>query len=132
MTRNGVRRLAVAAVLSALLSACAGTLPSSVSEEAPAPKIAMAGRWLLAANNSPPCGMMFKSAADNQTGTIAPEGGCPGNFFTSRHWAFANGALQINDHNNDTLALLRTAGDHFEGESSGGLLITLSRTPSAH
>jgi hypothetical protein len=121
-------RAAAALAIGAALCGCAGTLPTSLSEEAPAPKVPMTGRWLLGAKDAPPCGMVFKAAANGQSGTIAPEGGCPGNFFTSRSWAFVNGGLQMNDHNGDTLAQLRPAGDRFTGESSGGgLSLTLSR-----
>jgi hypothetical protein len=116
-------RFAGAACVAAALSACAGTLPGAVSEEPAAPKIDMAGRWLLTAPNSPPCGMMFGAG-----GTIAPEGGCPGNFFTSRHWTLEQSGLVINDHNNEPLAQLHFVGGHFEGKATSGLSVTLARS----
>ncbi len=59
-------------------------------------------------------------------GTIAPEGGCPGNFFTSRKWTFEEGALLIRDFKGQTLARLAYSGDHFQGEDASGAL-TLAR-----
>jgi hypothetical protein len=59
-------------------------------------------------------------------GTIAPEGGCPGNFFTSRKWTFEHGMLIVRDFKNQPLAQLSYSGDHFEGEDANGKL-TLSR-----
>jgi hypothetical protein len=65
-------------------------------------------------------------AAFAPQGTIAPEGGCPGNFFTSRKWTFEHGMLIIRDFKSQPLAQLSYAGDHFEGEDATGKL-TLSR-----
>ena len=59
-------------------------------------------------------------------GTIAPEGGCPGNFFTSRKWTFEHGMLIIRDFKNQPLAQLSYSIDHFEGQDASGKL-TLSR-----
>ena len=59
-------------------------------------------------------------------GTIAPEGGCPGNFFTSRKWTFEHGMLIIRDFKNQPLAQLSYSVDHFEGQDASGKL-TLSR-----
>jgi hypothetical protein len=59
-------------------------------------------------------------------GTIAPEGGCPGNFFTSRKWTFEHGMLIIRDFKNQPLAQLSYSGDHFEGQDANGKL-TLSK-----
>ena len=60
-------------------------------------------------------------------GTIAPEGGCPGNFFTSRKWTFEHGMLIIRDFKNQPLAQLSYAGDRFEGEDASGGKLTLSK-----
>ncbi len=57
-------------------------------------------------------------------GTIAPEGGCPGNFFTSRKWAFEDSELVIRDFKGQTLARLAYSGDHFQGEDGA---LTLAR-----
>ena len=51
-------------------------------------------------------------------GTIAPEGGCPGNFYTSRKWTFEQGSLVIRDHNGQPLGQLALAapGRFDEGD----------------
>jgi hypothetical protein len=59
-------------------------------------------------------------------GTIAPEGGCAGNFFTSRKWTFEHGMLIIRDFKSQPLAQLSYSGDRFEGEDANSKL-TLSR-----
>jgi hypothetical protein len=116
-------RFGSVAFAAATLSACAGTLPGAVSEEPASPKVEMAGRWLLTAPNSPPCGMTF-----GESGSIAPEGGCPGNFFTSRHWALEQNELIMRDHNNEPLAQLRFVGGRFEGKATSGSSVTLARS----
>jgi len=131
MREGEVIRAAGACALAALLAACAGTLPG-VEEAAPAPKIEMGGRWLLAASNAPACGVSFTVAADGQSGNIRPEGGCPGDFFTSRQWAFTGDQLIINNHNGEPLAQLRFVGGHFEGKAASGLQITLARSLLPH
>ena len=50
--------------------------------------------------------MNFAHTPAAAQGTIAPEGGCPGNFFTSRKWTFEHGALIIRDHKSEVLAEL--------------------------
>jgi hypothetical protein len=124
---------AAAAALLVSLAGCAGSggLLPGVEQKAPAPKVDMAGRWLVVTPNAPSCGMIFGGGGDG--GTIKPEGGCPGDFFTSRHWAIENGELVIRDHNSEPLAQLRLAEGHFEGKSIKGLQVTLSRAaPSAN
>jgi glutathione S-transferase len=53
--------------------------------------------------------MNFAHAPGTGQGTIAPEGGCPGNFFTSRKWTFEHGALIIRDHKSEVLAELTSS-----------------------
>ena len=60
-------------------------------------------------------------------GTIAPEGGCPGNFFTSRKWTFEHGMLIMRDFKGRPLAQLSYSGDHFEGQEANGGALTLSK-----
>jgi len=71
--------------------------------------------------------MTFAAPAPTE-GTIAPEGGCPANFFTSRHWVFEQGALVIQDHTRKLLVVLKpnTAG-RFEGELPNGEVVWLER-----
>src|SRR5262249_61539901 len=54
----------------------------------PPPPVNMAGRWTLTAPGTGGCAMNFGATPGAAEGTIAPEGGCPGNFFTSRKWVF--------------------------------------------
>jgi hypothetical protein len=111
------------------------------------PPVDMAGRWRLSAIPGRACFMNFAdtqspagtpSAPDGVAappapapafaiqGTIAPEGGCPGSFFTSRKWTFEHGMLIIRDFKNQPLAQLSYSGDHFEGQDANGKL-TLSK-----
>jgi len=124
-------RIASAALLTLALAGCAGEQlslgGSSSTTPPPAPPLAMAGRWMLAEPNAPPCGMNFGGAPGARQGSIAPEGGCPGMFFTSRHWTLADGALTINDHENQPLARLTRAGALFRGQSTTGTPVTLAR-----
>src|ERR1700746_2000034 len=53
-------------------------------------------------------------------GTIAPAGGCPGNFFTSRKWTFEHDMLIIRDHKNEALAELSFSAGRFQGQAPGG------------
>jgi hypothetical protein len=117
---------AAASVLIALsLGGCAGGSFGGLA--APAPDTSMAGRWILAAPNAPSCGMNFAGAPDARHGTVSPEGGCPGNFFMSRGWTLEQGALLINDEDNQPLAHLSETGGRFEGQSTAGMPVTLSR-----
>jgi hypothetical protein len=98
------------------------------------PPVDMAGRWRLAAVSGAACFMTFGDVAGAPgapgtaiaQGTIAPEGGCPGNFFTSRKWTFEGGELIIHDFKGQPLARLAYSGDHFQGEDASGTL-TLAR-----
>jgi hypothetical protein len=120
------------------LTGCSGdrvtaSSPSSSSGEraaaAPAsPSVDMAGRWRLVAAAGGACGMTFTAPAGAAEGTIAPEGGCPGNFFTSRRWLFEQGSLVIRDHNGQTLTQLKQdPTGRFEGQTAKGELIWLAR-----
>jgi hypothetical protein len=89
----------------------------------------MAGRWFLTSPGAGTCGMTFGAGTGSAEGTIAPEGGCPGNFFTSRQWAFTpNGVLLIRDHTGAPLAQLASiAFARFEGKAVTGEIISLAR-----
>jgi hypothetical protein len=88
----------------------------------------MAGRWTLASTAGGACGMNFRAATSVGEGAIAPEGGCPGNFFTSRKWTYESAGLMIRDHTGKPLAQLASAGPaRFEGRTSEGAGLTLSR-----
>jgi hypothetical protein len=92
------------------------------------PPINMAGRWTLNSPGSGGCAMNFGAVAGASEGTIAPEGGCPGNFFTSRKWVFEESGLVIRDHTGQPLAQLAFAPpSRFDGRAAGGQAVTLSR-----
>jgi hypothetical protein len=94
---------------------------------APTPDLGMAGRWMLAAPNAPSCGMIFAAAPGAHEGKVAPEGGCPGRFFTSRRWKLEQAGLVIIDNENQPLATLSYADGHFDGQSNAGMPVTLTR-----
>jgi hypothetical protein len=142
----GTAKTVAALVLLASLAGCsAGSLFGSQPEAAPAPAPAaepeaepaaapppvdLAGRWQLSAAAGGACFMTFGkagAAAAVPQGTIAPEGGCPGNFFTSRKWAFEHGVLIIRDFKGRQLAQLSYLGAHFEGQDASGSALTLSK-----
>jgi len=128
---------AAAALLAlAALAACASNRaepPPEAAAPAPPPPppspppVDLAGRWKLAAEGSGACFMNFGDAPGATQGTIAPEGGCPGNFYTSRKWTFEHGVLILRDHKGEPLANLSFAGGHFEGHQTGGSALSLSR-----
>jgi hypothetical protein len=65
---------------------------------------------------------------DATEGTIAPAGGCPFNFFTSRKWTYSEAGMAVRDHNAQILAQLAPAGSNrFEGKTSAGQDVVLSR-----
>jgi hypothetical protein len=130
-------RIAVAAIVALTVAAAGGCAnhteaPPEVTAPPPPPPpqpppIDLAGRWRLTAAGGGGCFMTFAHNPGAPQGTIAPEGGCPGNFFTSRKWTFEHGALIIRDHKSDVLAELPFAGGRFEGRQTGGGTLTLSR-----
>ncbi len=93
-----------------------------------APPEPMAGRWQLAAVGASQCVVNFGGTPDSGEGTIAPEGGCPGSFYTSRKWTFEGGSLVIRDHKGDPLGQLALASPgRFDGKATSGQQVTLSR-----
>ena len=71
--------------------------------------------------------MNFGNAPGAGQGTIAPEGGCPGNFYTSRKWTYERGTLIMRDHKGEPLAELSFAAGRFEGHQPDGAAVSLSR-----
>jgi hypothetical protein len=106
--------------------AASGPPATNAGPRAPANAPAMAGRWVLSSTGAS-CVMNLTGAAGAGEGTIAPEGGCPGNFFTSRKWVFEGDALVLKDHKGDTLAKLSLAGERFDGQSAAGQAVSLAR-----
>ena len=122
-------RSGVIIALALTLAGCAGeqAVTGTTMVRPGAPPEPMAGRWMLASGPSQ-CGMNFGGTPEAPEGTIAPEGGCPGNFYTSRKWTFDQTGLVIRDHNAQPLAQLALAGPgRFEGKATSGQPITLAR-----
>jgi hypothetical protein len=72
--------------------------------------------------------MTFGAQPEASEGTIAPAGGCPYNFFTSRKWDYTTAGLIIRDHNAQQLALLTSTGDgRFVGKTNAGQDVSLGR-----
>ena len=122
----GAVRTGQGMLMAVMLGACAteqGPAPT------PTPQSDMSGRWLLSAPNAPPCSMEFGGAPGQVDGSIVPDGGCPGKFFTSKRWTFAQDTLTltITDRESVPLARLTLAGGGFAGKSAAGLPVTLSR-----
>ena len=119
-----------------LLAGCSGVgvglpgfgSPSTPPAEEPAAPISMAGRWVLGSPGRGQCVMTFAAAAPNALeGAIAPQGGCPGKFFTSRKWSMQHGELVMRDHTGKPLAQLSGEGGQFEGKAANGEPVTLTR-----
>jgi hypothetical protein len=114
-------RIAGGVGMALMLGACA-------SDPVAAPLSTMAGRWTLAAPNTPSCRMTFELApGQSNQGAIQPEGGCPGELFRSRSWALAQDTLTISDAKKQPLASLKLAQSGFQGTSTAGLPVTLTR-----
>ena len=129
---TAMRFVAIIALMTLALAGCAGEqavtgAPASGTRYG-APPEPMAGRWQLAASGASQCNMNFGGAPDLGEGTIAPEGGCPGNFYTSRKWTFEQGSLVIRDHNSQPLGQLALASPgRFDGKATNGQQVTLVR-----
>jgi hypothetical protein len=106
----------------------AGTAPGKGPGARIAPPVNLAGRWTLSSPGGSSCAVTLTAAADATEGTIAPAGGCPLNFFTSRKWTYEDTGLVIRDHNAQSLAQLApSAPNRFEGTATAGQSIVLSR-----
>ena len=72
--------------------------------------------------------MVLAATPGTGEGTIAPQGGCPGKFFTSRRWVYERDALVIRDHKGEPLARLAfSPPDRFEGQAGAGETISLTK-----
>ncbi len=92
-----------------------------------APPVPMAGRWTLQSEGRQ-CTMNFgQTAPAAAEGTVAPGGGCPGQFFTTRKWTYDSSGLLLSNHNSEPLARLTGAGAAFSGTATAGATVTLGR-----
>jgi hypothetical protein len=101
-------------------------------KEEPKTAYAMGGRWMLTSPNRGQCNMNFTGPPKATEGSIAPEGGCPGRFFTSRKWSIGEeGKIKIEDHNGNELVQLTPSGTGaamwFEGQAATGERVMLAR-----
>jgi hypothetical protein len=118
-------RTANGMLVALILTGCAG---EQIPLETATPQDAsMPGRWILATPNAPSCGFELSGAQGAHTGTIAPDGGCPGNFYLSRLWSMEGNTITIKDAESQLLARLNFIGTRFDGLSTTGIKITLSR-----
>src|ERR1700743_2021798 len=127
-------RHAILVLLSASLLAGCWTTDRPAAEEgantAPVapPPTSLSGKWTLSSTGAGSCPMTSGAQPQASEGTIAPAGGCPYNFFTSRKWNYTTAGLIIRDHNAQQLALLTPTGDgRFVGKTSAGQDVTLGR-----
>jgi hypothetical protein len=85
----------LAALLAGCWSADRPAVESTTVNAGPtaiAPPINLAGRWTLSSAGAGSCAMTFSVQPEAIEGTIAPAGGCPFSFFTSRKWTTARQA----------------------------------------
>ena len=140
MTNRSSRSAPAALLLASLvLPGCAGErfnngLFGSNAQQEPVttgsirPRMDMSGRWVLVSPGRGQCNMNFGGGPGAPNGGIAPEGGCPGNLFTSRNWNFEQSGLILRDHTGQPLAQLSAAGNaRFDGRSVAGEPVTLYR-----
>src|SRR5262245_14119430 len=108
------------------LTGCAGDRVPL--ESAPTQKdLSIPGRWILSTANAPTCGLEFGSAASGRTGSVSTHAGGPGKFYMSRRWSMVDGAITITGSENQPLAHFRLVGDRYEGQSTSGTPMILSR-----
>jgi hypothetical protein len=73
------------------------------------------------------CVMTLGDTTGAAEGSVAPAGGCPGNFFTSRKWTFEHDRLIIRNHKGEVLVELSFTGGRFEGQATNGAGVSLTR-----
>jgi hypothetical protein len=115
-------RLAVV-LLPLLLAGC--TTDAGPTQPAQPQGIDMNGRWMLS-NGVQTCGATFANA-DAASGTVRPEGGCPGEMFKSRQWSLENGRVVVRDHQAQPLATFSSGGLGLQGQGNDGQPLTLTR-----
>jgi hypothetical protein len=120
-----------------MLAGCAGERVNGLFSSGPQepvttgsirPQPNMTGRWVLVSPGRGQCNVNFSGGPGAPNGGVAPEGGCPGNFYTSRNWNFEQAGLILRDHTGAPLGQLSAAGHgRFDGRSIAGEPITLYR-----
>jgi len=89
------------------------------------PPVDVAGKWKFSATSGA-CVMTLTANPGAADGTVAPAGGCPGAFYTSRKWSYEHDRLILRDHKGNVLIELSFAGGHFQGQGPNGA-VTLAR-----
>ena len=135
--RRGKATAAALVLILAAVSACTSTqrLGGAAPEQAAAPPapppapppIDLSGKWKLSMAGGGACLMTLGATPGAAEGSIAPAGGCPGNFFTSRKWTYEHDTLVIHDHKGEVLVQLSFSAGRFEGQAVGGGAMTLAR-----
>jgi hypothetical protein len=138
---GGIKAAAILLVLIPVLAGLSGCTsterlgggPDQTSTPPPAappppspPPVDVAGKWKLSVAGSGACVMTFGGSTGVSDGSIAPAGGCPGSFFTSRKWSYEHDRLVIRNHKGEVLVELSFANGHFEGQGSNGA-VSLTR-----
>jgi Protease inhibitor Inh len=90
------------------------------------PPVDLAGKWRFSAAAGGACLMTLGDTPGAAEGTVAPAGGCPGNFFTSRKWTYDHDRLIVRDHKGNVLVELSFADGRFQGQGPNGA-VTLAR-----
>ncbi len=137
---GGIKAAAILLVLIPILAGLGGCTstqrlgggPDQTATPPPAPPppspppVDVAGKWKFSVAGSSSCVMTFGGSTGASDGSIAPAGGCPGSFFTSRKWSYEHDRLVIRNHKGEVLAELSFANGHFEGQASNGA-VSLTR-----
>src|SRR5262249_47819576 len=85
--------------------------PGTEKDKPEGKPIVMARRWMLTSPHRGQCAMSFTGGPKDKEGSVRPEGGCPGKFYTSRSWSMnEDGQIIIRDHNGEQLVQLAPAG----------------------
>jgi hypothetical protein len=136
--RTFLHAVSCLAAVAMLATGCSSLQLASLSPEPQAPPgaapppppvrlpVEMAGRWTLSSGRAK-CVMNLGATPGAPEGTIAPEGGCPGNVYTSRKWVYDHTGLSIRNHRGEPLAQLSMAAGRFDGQSVAGEPVTLGR-----
>jgi hypothetical protein len=91
------------------------------------PPIDLAGKWKFTVAAGGACFMTLTDNPGAAEGAIAPAGGCPGNFFTSRKWTYEHDRLIVRNHKGEVLVELAFDNGRFAGKDLSGGAITLAR-----
>jgi hypothetical protein len=141
---SGAAKAAAMVLMLAMLTACAsnpfGGQPDQTAATPPPPPpppappppapppVDLSGKWKLSVAGSGGCVMTLGDNPGATDGSVAPAGGCPGNFFTSRKWTYEHDKLIIRNHKSEVLVELSFDNGSFAGQGiSGGGTITLAR-----